>query len=59
MIKTSKDNRIRQNLLKGKEQERRCLQREIEASALSRDGAADLPAENVVLLFRERGAGGA
>lgn len=49
----------RQIPLKREEQEQRRLRRVIEASALSRDGAEDLPAENVVLLFRERGAGGA
>lgn len=45
-------------LLTGREQERRRLQRAIEAGALSRDGAAEFPAGNVVPLFRERGVGG-
>ena len=45
--------------LTGKEQERRRLQREIEAGALPYDGAEELPAANVSLLFRERGAGSA
>ncbi|GHO71533.1 hypothetical protein KSC_104250 [Ktedonobacter sp. SOSP1-52] len=45
--------------LKGEEQEQRRLRRVMEVSARSRDGAAELPAENIVSLFRERGAGGA
>ncbi|EFH87895.1 helix-turn-helix transcriptional regulator [Ktedonobacter racemifer] len=45
--------------LKGEEQEQSRLRRVIEASARSRDGAVELPAENIAPLFRERGAGGA
>ncbi|WP_236601342.1 hypothetical protein [Ktedonobacter sp. SOSP1-52] len=45
--------------LKGEEQEQRRPRRVMEARARSRDGAAELPAENIVPLFRGRGAGGA
>ncbi|GHO63318.1 hypothetical protein KSC_022100 [Ktedonobacter sp. SOSP1-52] len=45
--------------LKGEEQEQRRPRRVMEARARPRDGAAELPAENIVPLFRGRGAGGA